>query len=148
MIRSGPVEDELLLAIAALLGIDPAAIVDAQWADNGPGWVAILLESAEAVLALEPGDIGEFDIGVAGPHPEGSDVAFEVRAFFPKNGVTVEDPVTGSFNASLAEWLIASGRASAPYVAAQGPCWVAPAASTSPPARTTRSGSAAPRSRA
>ncbi len=38
----------------------------------------------------------------------------------PKNGATDEDPVTGSLNASLAQWLLASGRASAPYVARQG----------------------------
>jgi predicted PhzF superfamily epimerase YddE/YHI9 len=43
-----------------------------------------------------------------------------VRAFFPKDGSTVEDPVTGSLNASLAEWLLRTGRASAPYVASQG----------------------------
>ena len=50
----------------------------------------------------------------------GSAEAFEVRAFFPKEGATVEDPVTGSLNASLAEWLLRTGRASAPYVASQG----------------------------
>jgi PhzF family phenazine biosynthesis protein len=87
--------------------------------DNGPGWVAVLLESAEDVLALSPG-FAELDIGVVGPYPEGQEAAFEVRAFFPKNGTLVEDPVTGSLNASLAGWLLDSGRASAPYVASQG----------------------------
>ena len=87
--------------------------------DNGPGWVAVLLESADAVLALAP-SYTELDIGVVGPHPEGSDEAFEVRAFFPKQGAAVEDPVTGSLNASLAEWLLRTGRATAPYIASQG----------------------------
>jgi predicted PhzF superfamily epimerase YddE/YHI9 len=62
----------------------------------------------------------DFDLGVVGPHPEGSSEAFEVRAFFPKDGATVEDPVTGSLNASVAQWLLRTGRAQAPYVASQG----------------------------
>jgi predicted PhzF superfamily epimerase YddE/YHI9 len=57
---------------------------------------------------------------VAGPYPPGSPTAFEVRAFFYKGGITTEDPVTGSFNASLAQWLLRTGRATAPYVASQG----------------------------
>jgi predicted PhzF superfamily epimerase YddE/YHI9 len=93
--------------------------VDAAWADNGPGWVAIMLESADAVLALRPRFI-DLDVGVVGPRPDGSAEAFEVRAFFPKDGVLIEDPVTGSLNASLAQWLLGSGRASVPYVARQG----------------------------
>ena len=121
LVRSGPVDDATVRELASILNLDQAAIVDTQWADNGPGWVAVLLESAEAVLAVRPGFVGEFDIGVAGPHPEGSSEAFEVRAFFAKDGATVEDPVTGSFNASLAGWLLESGRAKAPYVASQGP---------------------------
>ncbi|GAA3102129.1 hypothetical protein GCM10020001_018980 [Nonomuraea salmonea] len=79
----------------------------------------MLLADAEQVLALRPGTVPE-DIGVVGPHPEGSECAFEVRAFFPQNGATVEDPVTGSLNAALAQWLLRTGRASAPYVASQG----------------------------
>jgi PhzF family phenazine biosynthesis protein len=118
LLRSGPVDEKLLSHVAACLRTDRSAIVDAAWADNGPGWVAVLLESAEAVRALEPGLV-DLDLGVVGPHPEGSDVQWELRAFFPKDGATVEDPVTGSLNASVAEWLLASGRASAPYVAAQ-----------------------------
>ena len=119
LLRSGPVEEELVGRIANVLGIDRSAVVDSQWVDNGPGWVAVLLGSAEEVLALSPG-FDELDIGVVGPHPEGAEAAFEVRAFFPKNGVLVEDPVTGSLNASLAGWLLGSGRASVPYVASQG----------------------------
>lgn len=120
LLRSGPVDEPTLREVAAALRLDQGAIVDAQWVDNGPGWVAVLLDSAEAVLAVRPGFIGELDIGVVGPHPQGSSEAFEVRAFLPKDGVTVEDPVTGSLNASLAGWLLDSGRASAPYVASQG----------------------------
>jgi PhzF family phenazine biosynthesis protein len=120
LLRSGPVEEELVTQIAGMLGIERDAIVDAEWADNGPGWVAVMLADAEAVLALRPGPVGDLDIGVVGPHPPGGDVAFELRAFFPKDGATVEDPVTGSLNASVAQWLLRSGRADAPYVAAQG----------------------------
>jgi PhzF family phenazine biosynthesis protein len=119
LLRSGPVDEETLNDVARQLALDPTDIVASQWADNGPGWVAVLLRSADEVLALRPGAV-ELDIGVAGAYPAGSDVAFEVRAFFPQNGGTVEDPVTGSLNASLAGWLIRSGRAEAPWTAAQG----------------------------
>ena len=119
VLRDGPVDGELLAEIASVLGIDRAEIVDASWADNGPGWVAVLLASADAVLAVRPGPT-DLDIGLAGPYPPGSPEAFEVRAFFPSNGVTTEDPVTGSLNASLAAWLLRTGRAHAPYVASQG----------------------------
>ncbi|MBF8187385.1 PhzF family phenazine biosynthesis protein [Nonomuraea sp. K274] len=119
LLRSGPVEEPLVERIAESLGIGRDEIVDAEWADNGPGWVAVLLADAEAVLALRPGPVPH-DVGVAGPYPEGSPCAFEVRAFTPVHGTTVEDPVTGSLNASLAQWLLRTGRAKAPYVASQG----------------------------
>ncbi len=119
LLRSGPVDDPLVDHLAVVLGIDRAAIVDSQWADNGPGWVAVLLGSAEEVLALRP-NVTDLDVGVVGPYPAGSPQAFEVRAFFPVYGATAEDPVTGSLNASLAEWLLRTGRATAPYVASQG----------------------------
>lgn len=119
LVRSGPVEEGLVAHIAALLGIAREEIADAQWADNGPGWVAVLLADAQAVLRLRPGPV-DLDIGVVGRHPPGAECAFEVRGFFPKDGATVEDPVTGSLNASLAEWLLRTGRARAPYVASQG----------------------------
>ena len=119
VLRDGPVDDELQARIAHVLGIDRSAIVDASWADNGPGWVAVLLDSAEAVLAIKAVQT-DLDLGVVGPYPAGSPAAFEVRAFFPKDGVTAEDPVTGSLNASLAAWLLRTGRATAPYVASQG----------------------------
>ncbi len=119
LVRSGPVDASLRAHIAALLQLPAGNIVDAQWVDNGPGWVAVLLESAEAVLALRPAAV-DMSVGVVGPHPAGAAEAFEVRAFFPKDGSTVEDPVTGSLNASLAQWLLSSARASTPYVASQG----------------------------
>ncbi|TDD41234.1 PhzF family phenazine biosynthesis protein [Nonomuraea terrae] len=119
LVRSGPVEEELLERIAASLGIARGDVVDAEWADNGPGWVGVLLRDAESVLALRPGRV-PVDVGVAGPYPEGSPYAFEVRAFFPHRGSTVEDPVTGSLNAALGQWLLRTGRARAPYVASQG----------------------------
>src|SRR3954454_17474745 len=119
LVRSGPAEEALVDRIATVLRIERSEIVDAQWVDNGPGWVAALLRTADAVLALRPGVI-DFDLGVVGPYPAGSEAAWEVRAFFPKDGSMVEDPVTGNLNASLAEWLVRSGRASLPYVASQG----------------------------
>jgi PhzF family phenazine biosynthesis protein len=117
--RTGPVEESLLAHIAAVLGIARSEILEAQWVDNGPGWVAVMLASADAVLALRPGFV-DLELGVVGPYAEDAAAAFEVRAFFPKEGSTVEDPVTGSLNASLAQWLLSSGRARAPYVVSQG----------------------------
>jgi PhzF family phenazine biosynthesis protein len=119
MTRSGPVDESTVAEIAEVLRIDRADIVDAQWADNGPGWVAVELASAAAVLAVKPGGT-ERKIGVFGRHPSGSTEAIEVRAFFSAGAGTVEDPVTGSLNASLAQWLLAAGKATAPYTASQG----------------------------
>jgi PhzF family phenazine biosynthesis protein len=119
VLRDGPVEDELLDRIAGMLAVSRADIVDAEWADNGPGWVAVLLKDADAVLAARPAGV-DIDLGLAGLYPPGSEAAVEVRAFFPVNGSGVEDPVTGSLNASLAAWLLRTGRLTAPYVASQG----------------------------
>jgi PhzF family phenazine biosynthesis protein len=120
LVRSGPVDGADLHHVAEVLRLRLDEIVDAQWVDNGPGWVAVLLADATAVRDVHlPGPM-DLDIGVVGPYPPGSPAAFEVRAFFPKDGITVEDPVTGSLNASLAEWLLRTGRARAPYVASQG----------------------------
>jgi len=117
--RSGPAEDDLVARIADLLSLPVDALVAVEWVDNGPGWVAALLADADAVLAARPA-FAEIDLGLVGLHPEGSPQAIEVRGFFPKDGTLVEDPVTGSLNASLAQWLLGSGRLTAPYVAAQG----------------------------
>jgi PhzF family phenazine biosynthesis protein len=119
LLREGPVDEALVQQIATLLGIDRGEILDAAWADNGPGWVAVLLEDAGAVLAVRPGS-ANIDLGIVGAYPPGSPEAFEVRAFFPKDGALVEDPVTGSLNAAIAPWLLGTGRATAPYVVSQG----------------------------
>jgi len=123
LVRSGPVDEADLAEAAEVLRIPRESIVDAEWIDNGPGWLGIMLASADAVLALDP--LGScrrrVDIGVIGPHPEGAEAAFEIRVFFSNHlGTIVEDPVTGSLNASAAQWLFASGRAKAAYTAAQG----------------------------
>jgi PhzF family phenazine biosynthesis protein len=119
LVRSGPVDESLIDHIADVLRLERSAIGDAEWVDNGPGWVAVLLESAEAVLAVRPGLV-DLDLGLVGLYPADSPAAIEVRAFFPKDGATVEDPVTGSLNASLAPWLLRTGRVTTPYVASQG----------------------------
>ncbi len=119
LVRGGEVEESMVKRIASVLAVERSAIIDAEWVDNGPGWVAALLADAEAVLALRPGYV-DFDLGVVGPYPDASPASFEVRAFTPKDGATAEDPVTGSLNASLAQWLLRTGRASSPYVASQG----------------------------
>src|SRR5918998_534832 len=82
----------------------------------------VVQECAAGFVTVRRTDAGfvDLDVGVAGAYPAGSPAAYEVRAFFPKDGTTVEDPVTGSLNASLAQWLLRTGRATAPYVASQG----------------------------
>jgi PhzF family phenazine biosynthesis protein len=118
LLRGGPVDEPVAEHVAEVLNIKRADIVDIEWADNGPGWIAVLLASAQAVLAVQPGDV-DLDIGIAGPYPEGGPAGWEVRAFSPQVS-SGEDPVTGSLNASLGLWLFASGRVTAPYVASQG----------------------------
>jgi predicted PhzF superfamily epimerase YddE/YHI9 len=117
--RTGALEPDVLARIMKALGLLPSDIVHHQWVDNGPGWSAVMLRSARQVLALAP-DFGLLDplkLGVVGPHDAGHEAAFEVRAF---TGRGSEDPVTGSLNASLAQWLIGAGLAESSYVAAQG----------------------------
>lgn len=119
LIRSGPLEDVVFVEAISALGLHRDDVVDAAWIDNGPGWLGLLLKSREEVLAVKPRST-ELKIGIAGPHDANSPFAYEVRAFFPTGGVTIEDPVTGSLNASLAQWLIGSGRFTAPYLVSQG----------------------------
>ncbi|MES2947734.1 MAG: PhzF family phenazine biosynthesis protein [Pseudomonadota bacterium] len=123
LIRSGPLAEADVQLIARGLGVDRADIVDHAWCDNGPNWRGVMLRSAEQVLALKPdgGLLAGLDIGVVGPYGKtNSDCAFEVRAFFPGNNGLAEDPVTGSLNAALAQWLIAAGLAPSQYIASQG----------------------------
>ena len=119
-LRSGPLDDEYLQRIASAFGIARDRIVDHQWVDNGPGWAVVLLATADEVLALEPdlAQIPDAKIGAVGAYPEGGSYAFEIRAFAPGVGVP-EDPVTGSLNASVAQWLTGTGRAQAPYRVSQ-----------------------------
>lgn len=131
LLRGGPLDEADVDLIARGLRIPRSAIVDHAWCDNGPKWRGVMLRSAEEVLALQPDlqVLAGLDIGVVGPRgkvgvvgarPGGDECAFEVRAFFPGNSGIVEDPVTGSLNAALAQWLIAAGHAPSHYVAAQG----------------------------
>jgi PhzF family phenazine biosynthesis protein len=121
LIRSGPLHEEDVALIARGLGVAREDIVAHSWCDNGPHWRGVMLASAEQVLALRPdaAALAGLDIGVVGPQATG-DAQFEVRAFFPGNNGLTEDPVTGSLNAALAQWLIGAGLAPERYVAAQG----------------------------
>lgn len=119
--RGGLLEDEALARVTEGLGLAASDVVASQWCDNGPPWQAVLLESADHVKAVVP-DRRALDgmfVGVVGPYDAG-DVHVEVRAFFPGSAGTTEDPVTGSLNAALAPWLVASGKAPRSYVAGQG----------------------------
>jgi PhzF family phenazine biosynthesis protein len=119
LLRYGPVEEPVVAHIAQILGVARNEIRDTHWVDNGPGWVAVLLGDAAAVLRLRVNQV-DLDVGVAGAYPAGSEAAFEVRAFFVANGTTLEDPVTGSLNASLAQWFFDTGLAQDRYIASQG----------------------------
>ena len=119
--RSGLLDDKLVMTIAAGLRIPRSDIVMSQWVDNGPGWCAAMLKSAEQVLELQPDMVmlRELKLGVIGPYPAGSPAAFEVRAFVPGLGVA-EDPVTGSLNAGIGVWLIKTGQAPPRFTVSQG----------------------------
>jgi PhzF family phenazine biosynthesis protein len=119
LVRSGPASEEVTAKAAAALDLDRQEMLAVEWVDNGPGWIAVLLGSAERVLELRPGPL-DFDLGAVGFHPPGSPAAIELRAWAPVNGLAAEDPVTGSLNASVAQWLLGSGRLTAPYLATQG----------------------------
>ena len=121
LIRSGtPTGDELAHATEAL-GLDAAEVIGAAWIDNGPGWMGVLLDDPDRVASLtptlEPAD--KFGVVAATGATEPDEPALVVRAFFHAGG-TREDPVTGSLNGSVAQWLLGSGRVGAPYVASQG----------------------------
>ncbi len=120
LLREGPVTEAERAHIMTALALSDDDVVDISWGDNGPGWVVVLMRDADAVLSVQPdwSSFGGLDIGVAGPYPSGSECAVEVRAFCPSIGV-VEDPVTGSLNASIGQWL-AGDRLPTSYVASQG----------------------------
>lgn len=118
--RTGNLDQETLASVVSCLGIDKKLVLHHQWVDNGPGWCAVMLDSAYAVLSLKP-DFGKMKVpmGVIGPQPKGSDTDFEVRAFVPSLGIP-EDPVTGSLNAGIAQWLMETGLAGNKFVVSQG----------------------------
>ncbi|HET7900475.1 MAG TPA: PhzF family phenazine biosynthesis protein [Candidatus Nanopelagicales bacterium] len=121
--RSGPLSEQELDDAVRFLGIAREDVVAHSWCDNGPGWRGLLLSSAELVLSLAPdaATLHGMDVGVVGLHPAGAEVDVEIRTFFPgAQGGLTEDPVTGSFNAAVGQWLIAEGRLPRTYVAAQG----------------------------
>ncbi len=130
--RSGALDEALVGRVAGMLQIARDEIVAHQHCDDGPGWVAVMLRSADAVRALAPtfGSERTLEIGVVGPTAAGptaagapvdsTEPAFELRAFFPSPNGMCEDPVTGSLNAAVAQWLIGDGLAPDRYVAAQG----------------------------
>lgn len=121
--RTGPLDAADLAQVCVALGLSPQQVRHHQWVDNGPGWCALMLSDAATVLSVRPDAkaLGGFKVGLVGPHPPGGEADFEVRAFIPSMGVT-EDPVTGSLNAGLAQWLIGAGLAPNPYRVRQGTC--------------------------
>jgi PhzF family phenazine biosynthesis protein len=121
-LRTEPVDDTLVDEVLAALGVPRSKLQRALWLDNGPKWLGLLLDHAHTVLAIEPDHAalkGLAKVGVVAPHPAEGEVAFEVRAFAAPIGIP-EDPVTGSLNAGIAQWLVGAGLAPATYVAAQG----------------------------
>ncbi|HET9977733.1 MAG TPA: PhzF family phenazine biosynthesis protein, partial [Burkholderiaceae bacterium] len=122
LLQSGPLAEGDVQRIARGLGIARADIVAHAWCRNGPPWRAVLLRSAAQVLALKADRaiLDGWEVGVVAPQPTGSETQFEVRAFFTGNDGLAEDPVTGSLNAALAQWLIGERIAPPSYVAAQG----------------------------
>jgi PhzF family phenazine biosynthesis protein len=119
--RSGTPDDALVTEVAEALGVPRGEVVASAWIDNGPGWLGVQLASAEAVLAAPVAlPAGHDDVGLVGLHPAGAPEAIEVRGFFGVGGHAWEDPVTGSLNASVAQWLLGRGVLEAPYVARQG----------------------------
>ena len=120
--RSGPLDADVLARVVEGLNLPPEAIIASNWVDNGPGWLAVLLRSRSDVLALRPNysALSGLRVGVVGAwdsSKDGSDAQFEVRAFTAGG---YEDPVTGSLNAGLAQWLIGSDIAPSTYVVSQG----------------------------
>ena len=121
--RGGPLDEADVQLIAKGLGVARQDIVHHAWCNNGPQWRGVMLGSAEQVLALKPGPeiLKGLDIGIVAPLSKG-DAQFEVRAFFHGNNGLAEDPVTGSLNAAIGQWLIEAGLAPNSYVASQGAC--------------------------
>jgi PhzF family phenazine biosynthesis protein len=121
-LRQGGALDEAELSRIALgLGLTRSDIVAHAWCDNGPRWRGVMLRSVQQLLALRPDatHLAGMEIGVLAPSND-AECAFEVRAFFPGHHGLLEDPVTGSLNAAMAQWLMGSGLAPSRYVVSQG----------------------------
>lgn len=124
LLRSGPVDAALLERIRSGLGLAGSTILEARWVDNGAGWLALRLADRASVLALQPdyAQLAGLAIGVFAPWDplsDGEDAQFEVRAFIAGDGMP-EDPVTGSLNAGIAQWVLSDGLAADSYVVSQG----------------------------
>lgn len=124
LIRSGALEPALLQRVMEALSLRPDRVVEGQWVDNGPGWLALLLKRRADLLAVQPdySKLAGLEVGLVAPFDRGEDgdgADFELRSFMSEGA---EDPVTGSLNASVAIWLIGNGIAQPSYVAAQGTC--------------------------
>jgi PhzF family phenazine biosynthesis protein len=120
-VRTGELEADYLARIVSAFGIREDQVLSHQWVDNGPGWAVIRLATAQEVLDLEPelAQIPDGMVGAIGAYPEGSEHAFEMRTFAPGAGVA-EDPVCGSMNASVGQWLIRTGAVPGGYHVSQG----------------------------
>ena len=121
LVRDGPLGEQFVGQITAAFGINRDRVLAHQWVDNGPGWAVVQLPTAEEVLALEP-DLSLIPtamVGAIGAYPDGSGHAFEMRTFAPRVGVA-EDPACGSMNASVGQWLTATGAAPSTYRVSQG----------------------------
>jgi PhzF family phenazine biosynthesis protein len=121
LVRTGDLDGDYVEQIATAFGIDADRVLSHQWVDNGPGWAVIRLATAQEVLDLEP-DLSQIPtamIGAIGAYPEGSAHAFEMRTFAPGVGVA-EDPVCGSMNASVGQWLLGTGVVAGGYRVSQG----------------------------
>jgi PhzF family phenazine biosynthesis protein len=121
--RSGPAEAEVVAQVRRSLRLSADEVLQVEWIDNGPGWIGVRLADAAAVRSLAPDFVAmaaaDLKVGVVGAWPAGGEVDVEVRAFVPGLGVP-EDPVTGSLNAGLAQWLTGAGLLPVRYVAGQG----------------------------
>ena len=119
LLRSGPVDAALVAAIERAIG---TSVVEAAWADNGPGWVAVEVADVVTLRGLRPDfrEAPDLKLGVVARCGADETEQFELRAFFPTGSVHMEDPVTGSLNASVAMWLMEREPALTEYVARQG----------------------------
>lgn len=121
LLRTGDLDSDYLTRIVTAFGISPAQVLGHQWVDNGPGWAVIRLATAREVLALAPdlAQIPDAMVGAIGAHPAGHPFDFEMRTFAPGAGVP-EDPVCGSMNASVGQWLTSTGEVRGGYRVSQG----------------------------